>query len=56
MQQPTEAREEGGSIRRRHDLCIKELLDDQQLVRLPLVRVIRHHFEVQRLEGVVWVD
>ena len=56
MQQPTEAREECGSIRRRYNFCIKELLDDQQLVRLPLVWVVRHHFEVQRLEGVVWVD
>jgi len=56
MQQPTESREEGGSIRRRHNLCIKELLDDQQLVRLPLIWVIWHHFEVQRLERVVRVD
>merc|ERR1719209_91087 len=56
MQQPAEAREEGWAIRRRHNFCIKELLDDQQLVRLPLVGVVRHHFEVQRLERVVRVD
>ena len=56
MQQPTESREEGGSIRRRHNFCIKELLDDQQLVGLPLVGIIWHHFEVQRLERVVRVD
>ena len=56
MEQPAEAREEGWAIRRRHNFCIKELLDDQQLVRLPLVGVVWHHFEVQRLERVVRVD
>ena len=56
MKQSAEARKESWSIRWRHNFCVKELLDDQQLVGLPLVGVVRHHFEVQRLERVVRVD
>ena len=56
MKQSAEARKESWSIRWSHNFCVKELLDDQQLVGLPLVGVVRHHFEVQRLERVVGVD
>ena len=37
-------------------LGIKELLNDEQMIRLPLTGVIWSNFQVKRLEGIVRVD
>lgn len=56
MQESAETGQESRPIRRRYHLGVEELLDDQQLIRLPLIGVVRHHFQVERLERVVRVD
>jgi hypothetical protein len=37
-------------------LGVEELLNGEEMVRLPLVGIIRHNLQVERLEGVLLID